>query len=252
MKRAQAIFSVFFIFVILSLIILLFFQNPLNGTLQSITLPLQRWTFSSLSQPTSRQLSSQQELQQENDGLRMQLAQMQEIQNDNKALHDQFQITTPAPKSLVPASIVGVRDDTMLLDKGSADNIKQDDIVVVKENLIGKITQTTAHISVVTLITNPAISFTAKTTKTNAIGVIKSQGGDTIILDNVVLSDKLAQNDMIVTKGDLDIHGNGYPPNLIVGKIVSINKKASNLFQSAKVESLVDFSNLQMVFVMTK
>ncbi|MGI8420150.1 MAG: rod shape-determining protein MreC [Candidatus Levyibacteriota bacterium] len=252
MKGTRTIFSVFFICIILSLVILLFFQNPLTGALQSIILPLQRWTFTSVTQPVPTQLPSQQQLQQENNVLRTQLAHMQEIENDNKALHDQFRITTPAPKSLVPANIIGMNDDMMLLDKGSADNMKQNAIVVFKENLIGKITQTTPHISVVTLITNPAISFTAKTTKTNAIGVIKPQGGNSTVLDNVVLSAKLAKNDVIVTKGDLDNKGDGYPPNLIVGKIISINKKASNLFQSAKVESLVNFSNLHIVFVMEK
>ncbi|MGH7204307.1 MAG: rod shape-determining protein MreC [Candidatus Levyibacteriota bacterium] len=252
MKQAQAIFSIFFICIILSLIILFFFQNPLTGVLQSITVPLQRWTFTSLSQPVPPQLSSPEQLQQENNDLRAQLAHMQEIENDNKALHDQFQITSPAPKNLIPANIIGMHDDMMFLDKGSADNMKQNAIVVFKENLIGKITQTTPHISVVTLITNPAISFTAKTTKTNAIGVIKPQSGNSVVLDNVVLSAKLAKNDVIVTKGDLDTNGNGYPPKLIVGKIISINKKASNLFQSAKVESLVNFSELHIVFVMEK
>jgi rod shape-determining protein MreC len=249
MKRAQAIFSVFFIFIILSVIILFFFQNPLTGVLQSVTLPIQRWTFSTFA-PQSPQLGpTEQELVQENKDLRTQLTQMQELKRDNQALHDQFQLTSPAPKSLLPAQVIGLRSDALLIDKGSDDNLKTGDTVVVKNNLIGKISQTTSHISLVTLITSASTSFTAKTSKTGATGVVKAQGGDSIILDNVVLSDKLEKNDTIVTKGDLDGQGNGYPPDLLVGKMTSVNKKASNLFQSAKVESLVDFTNLQMVFV---
>lgn len=252
MKRVKAIFPIFFIFIILSLIILFFFQNPLSGALQTLMLPVQRWTFSSATPHVSKEQTSQEKLQQENSDLRTQLAQMHEIQEDNKALHDQFEIASPAPKTLLPARIVGMHDDALLIDKGADEGLHVGDIVVVKDNLIGKVTKITPHISQVTLITNPTTSFTAKTSKTGAVGVIKAQGGDSIILDNVVLSDKLEQNDTIVTKGDLDAQGNGYPPDLIVGKIVSVNKKASSLFQSAKVESLVDFSSLQMVFVITK
>lgn len=252
MKRAQAVFSVFFIFIILSTIILFFFQNPLTGWLQTVTLPIQRWTFATFA-PQSPQLSlTEQELINENKELRMQLSQMQELKRDNQALHDQFHISSPAPKKLLPAQIIGSRPDMLLIDKGSHDNVTPGDTVVVKTNLVGKITQTTPYVSVVTLITSPTTSFTAKTTKTNASGVVKAQGGDSMILDNVILSDKLEKNDMVITKGDLDGQGNGYPPDLVVGKLTSVNKKASNLFQAAKIESLVNFADLRMVFVETK
>lgn len=251
MKRAQAIFSVFFIFVILSVIVLFFFQNPLNSFLQSVTLPIQQWTYATVSQPTPQAMTAQQ-LQEENSALRSQLAKVQEMQRDNKALHDQFRRSNPAPKSLLPAHVVGLHDDSLLIDKGERDGIEVGNVVVVKDNLVGKVARVTPHIAVVTIISNPTTSFTAKAAKSGAIGVIKAQGGDSIILDNVVLSDKLEKNDTVITKGDLDGKGNGYPPNLIVGKISLVNKKASDLFQSAKIQSLLKFDTLQVVFVMPK
>lgn len=197
----------------------------------------------------SAPLTPQEQIQKENNDLRMQLAKMQETARDNKALHDQFQTTNPSPRKLIAAAVIGRRQDELFIDKGDQDGIHAGDVVVVKDNLIGKVTKTTPYIAVVTLITNPSTSFTAETAKTAKIGVIKSQGGDSIIFDNVVLSDKLEKNDIVVTKGDVVLQSGGYPPKLVVGKIVSINKKASNLFQSAKVESLVDLSALQLVFV---
>ena len=71
-----------------------------------------------------------------------------------------------------------------------------------------------------------------------------------MVLDNVVLSDTIENTDLVETKGDVDANGNGYPPHLIVGKILSVNKKTSALFQSALVGSLVDVSKLDVVFVM--
>jgi rod shape-determining protein MreC len=69
---------------------------------------------------------------------------------------------------------------------------------------------------------------------------------------NVVLSEKLEKDDLVRTKGDVDERGQGFPPDLIVGKIISVNKQPSALFQSAEVKSLVDFSRLSTVFVITQ
>ena len=78
------------------------------------------------------------------------------------------------------------------------------------------------------------------------------QSKDGMILDSQLATtyEKLEKDDFVLTKGDVDSEGHGIPADLVIGKIVSVNKKASNLFQSASVQSLVDFSKLNMVFVM--
>jgi len=250
MKGVKAVFPIFSIFLFLSILILFFFQNPLTAGLQMITLPIQQWTFGIRSKPTDIP-ASQQQLQEENSQLRVQLAQMQEVQKDNQALHDQFQTTTPTPQKLLPANVVGTQQNALLIDKGDQDAIHKGDVVVYKNNIVGKVASTTPHISLVTLLTDPSTSFTAETVKTSASGIVKAQDGGSIVLDNVVLTDKLEKNDIVITKGNLDMQGNGFPPELIVGKIISIDKQASSLFQSAKVQSLVSVGQLRMVFVMT-
>ena len=222
----------------------------MTAGLQTVTLPIQKWVFQS-SPKFDTTLTSQQQLQQENNQLRSQLAQMQELQKDNQALHDQFQSATPAPQKLLPAEVVGAQQNALLIDKGDQDNVHVGNVVVVKDNLIGTVAKTTSHISLVKLLSDPSTSFTAQTAKTSATGIITSQDGN-VIFDNVVLTDKLQKNDIVMTKGDVTLQGNGYPPHLIVGKIISINKQASNLFQSAKIQSLVTLSQLRMVFVETR
>ncbi len=223
----------------------------MTAALQTITLPIQQWVFMASVKPTGT-LTPQQQLQQENNQLRAQLAQMQEIKKDDQALHDQFQTTSPAPQKLLPADVIGFQQNSLLIDKGAVEALHDGDVVVFKNNLVGKITKVTPHISQVTLLSDSSTSFTAQTAKTSANGIVRALDGGTIVLANVVLSDKLEKNDIIVTKGDLDLRGNGYPPKLIVGKIVSIDKQASSLFQAAKVESLVDVSQLRMVFVISQ
>ena len=247
MQRAKSILPIFLVLICIS-VVLFFFQTPLTAVLQDVTLPIQKWVFHTFS-PPQQVLSPQEKLTEENNQLRTQLAQTVEMQRDNKALRDQFQLSNPAPRTLVPADVIGTSDDRLVIDRGAEDKIVQGDIVVLKDNVLGKISQTTPHISVVTLISDPSTSFTAQTVKTQAIGVIKAQGGDTITLNNVVLSDKLEKDDIIMTKGDVDTKGFGFPPKLVVGKVISINKKASDLYQQAQVRSLVDLNDIRMVFV---
>ena len=131
----------------------------------------------------------------------------------------------------------------MIIDKGSTDKIKEGDSIVYKDNLLGKVGKTSPHFSIVYLLNHKGISFTATTTKTEASGIVKGVGDAGIILDNTLLSDKLDQGDTVVTKDQ---------PILVVGKIISVNKKASNLFQSADIKSLVDTQKLKMVFVLPR
>jgi cell shape-determining protein MreC len=84
---------------------------------------------------------------------------------------------------------------------------------------------------------------------TQALGVAKGQGGGGIILDDVVLSDTLQKGDLVLTKGDIDSHGIGIPPDLIVGEITSVSKFPSDLFQKASLKSKIDSSKLNKAFI---
>jgi rod shape-determining protein MreC len=251
MKRAQSVLPVFLLLLVLSAVILFFFSDTILKPLQSVTLPVQKWVFTTFSKVPVLYNGSEESLREENTALRMQLVKMQELERDNVSLRNQFQISDPTARALLPATVIGVTENKIIIDKGSENSVQNGDIIVLKDNLIGKVTKVSPYVSIITLITDPATSFTAQTSKTSAIGVIKAQGGDTITFENVVLSDKLEKDDMIITKGDVDENGGGYPPKLVVGKVVSVNKKASNLFQSAQVKSLIDLTKIRMVFVIT-
>jgi rod shape-determining protein MreC len=252
MQRRARIIPVFFLFLLLSLLVIFLAHKgvlgPLSGFVESFTVPLQRLTFTSFHSGGGQ--TSVESLKEENAKLLIQLAKQKEIEKENQALHDQFQTENPSPQNLMPATIIGSNDEQFILDKGSEDNVKKGSVIVYKDNLIGKVVQVSKHLCVVHLVTNRATSFTAQTAGTQTLGVVKGAGGDTILFGNVVLSDKLQKDDIIQTKGDVDEKGTGFPPNLIVGKVISVNKKASALFQTAEVQSLVNFSKLKTVFVM--
>lgn len=179
-------------------------------------------------------------------------------QREMKALRDQFETTTIPSVKLLPAKIIGFegflpgvsRPTRLVLDRGKSDGVRVGQAVVVKNNLVGRVGKITENRSQVTLLTKSGWSFTGKTSKTNAQGLLVIEGGD-MLLKNVVLSDELSKKDLVVTKGDENIDGVGFPPDIVIGEIVSVDKKASALFQTARVRSFVDVVGLSTVFVYT-
>ena len=181
------------------------------------------------------------------------------LQKENSALHDQFATTSIRSKILLPAKIIAAPSfipgisspQNFIIDKGTSDSVRVGNAVIYKDNLVGKVTEANLYFSKVTLLTDPSFSLTVKTLRTRSSGVVKGKGEKQMILDNVLQSDDIKVSDIILTTGDQDIKGLGLPPDLIVGKLISVNKKPSNLFQKGEVVSFLDFLSLSTVFVVT-
>lgn len=195
-------------------------------------------------------------LKEENINLQKKIVDQQKLINENKALHDQFQAINPRSLDLVPANVVGAprfipgifSSENFIIDVGENDNIKVGNAVVLKDNLIGRVGKTTKFLAEVNLISNISLKFAAKT-ESGVLGVIKGQGNGDLLLDNVLLSDNLEVGQVVLTSGDMKLDSTGFPPDIIVGKIVSIEKNPTDLFQRAKLKTFVDFARIYQVFV---
>ncbi len=262
MVKRAGFFHLFILFLLFSFILLLLEKNPLlislRGSAEKILLPLQRATYSSAFTFTTSDSSEIKELRMKNADIAGQLAKLKAIERENTALHDQFVNTKFTPTQLMPANIIGLSSfipgiampTTLTIDKGSSDGLKVGMITIYKDNLVGSISRVSLHEAIVMPIGSQDMSITARDSQTNALGILKGQGNSVMILENVVLSDKLTEKDIVVTKGSSDDNSLSYPPDIVIGTIVSINKKPSNLFQTAEVKSLINIPELTTIFVM--
>lgn len=264
MRHREQFYITVSLFLIFSIVLFLFGKSAFFttgiGFLETVVRPFQNATFAV--GDVSKQFfsnSKYEELEKENQGLRKQLVDQEELKKENSALKDQFVTTISKKQKLIPAKIIGRPSfipnvslpSFFVLSAGAKDGVFVNQTVVVQDNLVGKISKVSQSLSVVTLITNPLSSFTAET-KDDILGVIKGQGEETLLFNNVLGSKTLRVEDTVTTKGDINENGTGYPPNLVVGKIISIDKTQSNLFQTALVKSAVSFETLDMVFLVGK
>lgn len=261
MQKRDNFLPFFLAFFLLSLILILFgtsgvyknissFFNKSAESGRNITNIL---TLKSIQNNYVRTLAS------ENLKLKKELSDEKNILLENAALKNQFESAPDMSSSLLPVKVIGYpaflpgisMPEYLILNRGEKAGIKNGDTVISDNYLVGKITYTAPDISKVQLITNKNSSFTAKIQGSeDANGIIKGQGEDEVIFDNVLLTTKLKKDDPVVTKGDVDEKGIGYPPDISVGKIISIEKKQSDLFQKATVISPIDFKNLTVVFIL--
>lgn len=264
MPKRRNLFPYFIVFLILCLLVFGLskagFFKPVSSFVQIVLSPFQAVAYGTFFKISAFSESPQlKKLKEENSNLVKKLVDQNKNNEDIKALRDQFQTQNPRSSLLTEANVIGAPSfipsvsvpESLILDRGENDGVKVGNAVIYKDNLVGKVVKTSKYISAVMLVTNSSFSFTAKTLSTNGLGVVKGQGGGEIILDNVLLSDSLKKDDLVLTKGDINQNGEGLPPDLVVGKITSISKNPSDLFQKAEVESSLDFTNFSKVFIIT-
>lgn len=258
MKRKEGFLPVFLFVAFLCVVILtLSVSGKLKflSFLEKPTSAIQAFSYNIFRKlPFAAESAEIKKLKNENLELLSRVADFEKLKRENQALSDQFQTSYPASSRLLPAQIIGAPSfvpgvstpNVFILDKGLRNNVRTGNAVVVGNNLIGEITQVSANLSKVNLISDPSVSFTART-ENGAAGIIK--GGGVLTLDNVLLSENISVGDLVFTKGDVNQEGAGTPQDLIVGKIKSVEKNPSDLFQKAEIESFVNFAKLSTVFV---
>ena len=122
---------------------------------------------------------------------------------------------------------------------------------MLKEGLIGKVTNITSNTAVIKLITstdnNNKVSVKIKYKETYLYKVLELENNELVIkgIDNSI---NLEEGTMILTSGLSDI----YPSGIIVGKISSIESDKYGTGKKLIVSSEVNFNNLRFVSVLAR
>lgn len=197
-----------------------------------------------------------QKLKNENRELTEQLVDIETLKKDNFALRSQLADTPVSMHRLTQVHVVGFSGDpnspdTLVIDQGEATGIKKNMTVVYGKNLVGVIDSVLKNYAVVSLVNRKNFSFLGKTVQNSTLGIVQGEG-NFIQFNQVVITDPLHVNDVVVTRGEVENNGAGVLPNLIVGRVVSVTHVPSDSFQNAKLETMVDFTKLTTLFVITQ
>ena len=192
------------------------------------------------------------ELEAEVSRLQGQVIDLQQKVSEAEILAALVDFSRASPESTYKGAAVVGRDPSpflhyIIINRGSNDGVLRGMPVVTNQGLIGRVDAVIADAARVQLITDPAsaINIRLQNADTNAV-LIGSVTGD-LSLDMISQDATVETGDVVLTSG----LGGGYPPDLIVGQVLNIQKRDYELFQQATIQPAVDFARLEIVLVIT-
>ena len=135
----------------------------------------------------------------------------------------------------------------VIIDRGSDDGLRKGMPVITQQGLVGSIAAVTAGAARVQLINDPGSSINVILQQSGAEGVLNGQITGEIELDMVSQNATIQPGELVLTSG----LGGNYPANIVIGQVTTVRSEAFALFQSASVQPAVDFSQLEIVLIIT-
>ncbi|MCJ7584762.1 MAG: rod shape-determining protein MreC [Anaerolineales bacterium] len=192
------------------------------------------------------------ELEAEVARLQTQMIELQQKVTETQILSALVDFARASPENTYKAATVIGRDPSpflryVIINIGSNDGIRRGMPVVTEQGLVGRVDAVTADAARVQLIADPssAVNVSLQNSKTEAM-LVGSITGD-LSLDMISQDVTVQPGDVVLTSG----LGGGYPPNILVGQVISVRKLDYELFQQATVQPIVNYDQLQFVLVIT-
>jgi rod shape-determining protein MreC len=184
--------------------------------------------------------------------LQTQVIELQQQVTETQILSALVDFARTNPENTYKAATVIGRDPSpflryVIINSGSNDGIYRSMPVVTDRGLVGRVDAVTADAARVQLISDPAsaVNVSLQNSKTDAM-LVGSITGD-LSLDMISQDVTIQPGDVVLTSG----LGGGYPPNILVGQVISVRKLDYELFQQAAVQPIVNYDQLQFVLVIT-
>jgi rod shape-determining protein MreC len=178
-------------------------------------------------------------------------AELVSIALENEKLRKLLGTKLPPSWRFVPANILAFNGESMKIDIGQAMEINKDMMVMalVKDKinggvLVGKIDKVELMNSTVKLTTDQEIAVKAKT-EFGVEGMVKTQKNELKLVE-VLQVDTINPGELILTQGV-----DGWLPGLVIGRVGEVSKIDTAIYQSAKIEPIMELSSLRQVFVVS-
>jgi len=201
-------------------------------------------------------------LLQENKALSLEVARLtaeqsrwESLRRENDELRGLLGFKARAGFDLTPAKVIARTSDgwwqTIRINKGSADGIKEHLAVISVNGLVGKVTAVSRNTADILLISDPSFRVTSRIPRTGSFGVVSGRGpswqGDVFCRMEFIHKDnEIKPGDEVVSSG----LGGVFPENIPIGYIDRFARDPSGLYQHADVVTKADLNTLLYVFVM--
>ena len=135
---------------------------------------------------------------------------------------------------------------TILIDRGSADGLKEGMPVIASDGIIGQLVKVATKSSRVLLITDHASGVAGLIQRSRARGVVKGKGDGTCTLEFSLSAEDITVGDTVLTSGI----GGVFPKGLKIGEVYMVKKGEYGIFQTVNIRPAVNLARLEEVLIL--
>lgn len=196
-------------------------------------------------------------LKAENEFLDRRNAELQFLEAENKRLEELLKIPAKPGYLPVTARVIARPYDlwmeTVLINAGSSRGVRQGNLVVNANGVVGLIEETYSGYSRVRLISSPAFTLGAVTSGLELEGVVRGVSAGSLKLDMVPAGARIELGEKVFTRGEETLPGsnNNRPRGVYIGLIVNIGTDRSG-FKQIDVQPAANVNQLGNVVVYTR
>ena len=153
-------------------------------------------------------------------------------------------------KRSIAADVVGYTPEAgrliISIDRGWRDGVTRDCVVVGSTGLVGHVVDAGPHEAHVLLITDQTSAVPAYLERTRTWGIVVGTSQH-VKMKYIGQDKRVIDGDMVVTG-----HGEVYPGGIPIGRVREVDKNDSALYQTAVLDTEVDFASLTHVIVLSQ
>lgn len=189
-------------------------------------------------------------LKRDNDQLKNQLLRYQEGYLEGMRLQKLLTLKEQTGYAYTTARVIGMDQKslikTILINKGTSHGIRNGLPVMNDQGVIGRIIETSWHVSRVLLISDGNSNIDALVQGTRVQGMLQGSGTMRCVLKYIAKTEEVKAGDLVVSSGMTEV----FPKGLLLGTVIRADKKDPGLFQRIEVIPAVDFTRLEEVLVL--
>lgn len=173
---------------------------------------------------------------------------------ENRRLRDSLGLPLPPGVTLRPVEVLTLAGEAVPLaatvSAGTAQGVREGDVVVAREGLLGRVGESWPGLARVVLLTDPNSAVACEVESTGVLGVLRLSTAPRprLVLTGVPLSDTVRLGQRVLTSG-LTAR---YPRGIPVGHVVQVGQDPSGLTQDVEVEPAARPSRLRHAFVLVR
>ena len=182
-------------------------------------------------------------------------AKNESLEAENKKYKKELDVEDISKYDPISSTVIGRNPDqwmnTIVINKGAKDGVKNNMAVMTSEGLVGRITKVNQFSSQVDLIStntrNNRLSVNIQHKDTNVFGLIDHYDDKTgeLVISDINNKDSVKKGDKVVTSGLAD----QLPSKLYIGEVTKVENDGYGLAKQVRVKTGSELSDLNHVYV---